>query len=275
MLNKTKANRFLKLINLAFCLGLFSVTLVGQAWAKESKQEKTKTDNENAGLPIRRVGGGTRDGCTANTVVGLQNMECEPLIALIPEDLVITSKTVPTMLFSVPAIDKPQNVQLEFVLRDDKDQLVYQTTFTTTGQSGIIKFQLPTSETFKGLKAQTNYHWYVSIVYRPGDRSHDDVVEGWIRHTPINPSLTAQLNQATPIEQVKLYQENRLWSEAINTLAQLKQANPNDPTISKMWNELLKSVDLDMIAQKPLINSPSVSQSPVTRQFSLIRVSPL
>lgn len=211
-----------------------------------------KNTQEGRGWPTRRVGGGSR-GCSPE----LSNQPCQPLMALIPNDIVLTASESPTLLFYLPQIRNSQAVTMEFVLRNQADELVYETTFKPTPEGGIIRLTLNKSSSFEGLAVNQDYHWYLSIVYNSSDRAHDDVVEGWVRHVPMSSTLAHQISQASSLKQVQLYQEANLWTEAINTLSYLKQSQPTDLTVAQMWTQMLQSVSLDMpiLTQSPLFNS--------------------
>jgi hypothetical protein len=172
-----------------------------------------------------------------------------------PENLLVkTATATPTFWFYVPEIERSQKVKVEFVLRDDSDRLIQETTLTTTGQAGIMSFPLPTTATFQGLKPDRTYRWYLSIVYDPLHREYDDVVEGWIQRVPSTPELAQKLAKATPLKKVELYREAGLWYEALSLLAQLKRDRPDDATVSALWTEFLQSIDLATLAQKSLID---------------------
>ncbi|NJO93608.1 MAG: DUF928 domain-containing protein [Hydrococcus sp. RM1_1_31] len=71
----------------------------------------------------------------------------------------------------------------------------------------------------------------------------------------MKPTLTDKLAQASPLERVKLYYEARLWYEALKELAQLKRDRPKDSTVSEKWTQMLASVNLNAIAQVPLLDT--------------------
>lgn len=230
------------------------------AWAKKGDRDNTQ------GFPTRRVGGGTR-GCPLdreNNCLSLnqadrdilpnsQNSLLSSLVALIPEDLAIVSQASPTLYFYLPQIEHPQDVRVEFVLRDESDRQVYQETFSIEGKAGIIGLKIANSPQFSELALEQNYHWYLSIIYNPSDRADDEVVEGWVRRITLEPNLAQQLERMSPLERVNLYREAGLWYEALATLADLKRSQPDDDAISAMWVQLLEAIDLESVARIPLL----------------------
>lgn len=229
-------------------LSLLSLTLIISGFSLFSSEtvvaETQSKNSDRQGWPTRRVGGGSR-GCGLENAEGSTTQQCRPLVALIPEGLVLTTESLPNLWFYLPPLLN-SGVQIEFVLRDENDQLVYESTFKPTHQDSITSFQMATSKTFQGLREGKAYHWYFSLIYNPEDRAHDDVVEGWVQRVPLNTTVAQQLQRATPIEKVQIYQQANLWPEAIATLASLKQLDPNDPQIFQRWQQLLSSLELPL-----------------------------
>lgn len=226
---------------------LFSLSLLCLPELARSQENDT---NSNYGLPTRRIGGGTRGG--SNLKDRERSPQCSSLVALGPKYLVFTTEATPTLFFCLPSIAQPQTAKLEFSLYDDDNTLVSQTTLTPTRRSGIASLPLPTSETFKELESDRNYRWHLSLVNEGQEKER--VIEGWIRRVEMKPNLADKLAQASPIERVQLYQQARLWYEALEELAQLKRENPDDDDISEQWAELLEWFDLGAIVQVPLLD---------------------
>ncbi|HEY9872510.1 MAG TPA: DUF928 domain-containing protein [Candidatus Obscuribacterales bacterium] len=219
-----------------------------------SADQSNQTSRE--GLPGRRVDGGTRRG---NCVLGTKR-----LTALIPEsNLGLTVAGYPTFFFYMPQTATPKPV--EFVLQDENDNQLYQTTFTTTGDSGIINLQLPDSATLPPLKTGKKYHWYFSVLCNPQNRADDVVVEGWTQKVALNPVLARKLEKASLEERAALYISENHWHEALVTLAELRRDRPDDSAIAEQWAKLLQSVGLDAIAQEPLFKNQNSTQPVATR----------
>ena len=54
--------------------------------------------------------------------------------------------------------------------------------------------------------------------------------------------------------QIKFYQTQNLWQDQLALLAELKRDRPNDPEVTTLWKQTLKSVNLDeAIAANPLL----------------------
>jgi hypothetical protein len=228
-------------IGLTIILNLISPLSSAEVWAGNSN------NNNRQGWPTRRVGGGSR-GCIPENAENQPIQTCRPpLLALTPDGLASSAQALPSFWFYLPQIEYPDRVVLEFVLRDEDDRLVYEATFKPTHQGEITSFQLSESTTFKGLVEGKVYHWYLSVIHEAEDRAHDDVVEGWVQRVPLSPTIAQQLQQATPLEKVQIYQDANLWPEAIATIASLRQIQPNDPLISQTWRQLVVSLELPLL----------------------------
>ncbi len=193
------------------------------------------------GLPGRRVGGGSRGNC---------NFGEQMLTALIPKNnLGLTVAGHPKFFFYIPQTTNSQVV--EFVLRDETDRQIYETTFKTNGTSGVISLSLPNSAPLKALEIGKKYQWYFSIICNPQNRANDVSVDGWIQRVKLSPTLTSELEKVAPRGRAALYATAGIWHEALTTLAALRHSRPDDSTIAAEWAQLLQSVGLDNIAQEP------------------------
>ncbi|MEM6252334.1 MAG: DUF928 domain-containing protein [Cyanobacteria bacterium P01_D01_bin.156] len=205
-----------------------------------------QSDNiPSQGLPGRRLGGGTRGPEVSGYTPQM------PLIALVPEtNLGVTTAAYPRFLFYLPNAEGIRKV--EYVLRNEADELVYDTTVSVDSRSGIFSIDLASVEGLEPLQVDENYRWYFSII--ADDRAQDISVDGWTRrvdlHTwieeqTLTPDLAVRLSTAPPLEKAQLlYQEAHLWHDAALILEDLHQANPNNQTIAKEWFSLLEAVNL-------------------------------
>lgn len=203
------------------------------------------------GAPVRREAGGTRgeDACTQRTQ--------KRLTALVPQgSFGVTVAASPTLLFYMPKMNPEAPPKaVEFVLADDNENEVYKSTFKTTSKSGVVSISLPPNAGSPRLQVGKDYHWYLSIVCDPQERSNDIWVNGKIRRVELQANTTSQLQQAAPKDKAKLYAQAEVWFDALAALAQQRTNNPNDAGTLQEWEQLLKSVQLDAIAKEPLAQS--------------------
>ncbi|NJL10344.1 MAG: DUF928 domain-containing protein [Calothrix sp. SM1_7_51] len=67
----------------------------------------------------------------------------------------------------------------------------------------------------------------------------------------ITPQLQNQLQAKS--KDYLAYAENNIWHETITNLVQFRRQNPQDTKINKDWDELLKAVGLQDLAEANVI----------------------
>jgi hypothetical protein len=160
-----------------------------------------------------------------------------------PTDGVVTTVAANPTLF----IYVPENISREAALyvEDEEGNEVYRATFVPNQSAGVVKLSLP--ETVS-LAVGKNYQWSFALTCDSEEGSEAAIVWGWFRRTQLSPNLKTKLEQEKdPLEQAKLYADHRIWQETLTILASLRDSNPTE------WEELLKSVKLEAIAQKPFV----------------------
>jgi len=245
---------------------IFFVVLMVVAQHPPLWAQKTPLPPDN-GAPTQREGAATRGPC-------IQKGD-KRLTALVPlvqysdssQDAnyeVVWGKTAasrPSFWFYVPyTLNSEQPI--EFMLRDEAGKEIYQATLTgLETKPGVVGFQLP--PTVPALEVGKRYHWFFSVYCT---QEVPILVAGWVERVELNPSLVAELEQATSREKVALYQKANLWHEAITTLAELRRQNPEDANLKAEWLDLLHSIDLNAIAPEPL--TAMLTQTSRTREPS-------
>lgn len=200
--------------------------------------------------PARTADGGTR-GCSS-----VKPGEKAMTALTPPKHLALTVAERPTLFWYVPASG---GHTLEFTLLDRNDeQVLYKTTLSAPAKSGIISLSLP--QNLPPLKEGQLYHWYLTMVCDPSDRTGDVVLDGWFERTAPSASLASQLQKASQRERPALYAKAGIWYESLTALAELRQNYPNDAAVAAGWKELLNSVQLGQFAEEPLINRTQTSQ---------------
>lgn len=153
----------------------------------------------------------------------------------------------------------PQNqAQLaEFELNDGAEdeferQTLYYTSFTPSQQGGIMGISLP--EEAPELEVGKTYQWSLRLQCDPVDRSGDVIIEGWVQRVELSPFVSRQLQFTSDRNRPLVYARAGIWQDTLTTLAQLRLENRDDLAISADWLSLLDSVNLDAIAQEPILN---------------------
>ncbi len=172
----------------------------------------------------------------------------------------LTTAKYPTFWFSVP-YEKSSITKMEFVIKDESQKpskTIYRTILNEPKKPGIMGVSIDKATEalqVSKTKHQQMYHWYLKVRVKchPEQLAELRTVEGWIERVKLNPKLADRLKQATPLQQVALYAENGIWHNALTTLAKLRLAKPKDASLLADWTSLLKSEELDGLANQPLI----------------------
>jgi hypothetical protein len=196
----------------------------------------------NVGTPRRREGAAVRGSCDF--------IDEKPVPLLPTTEPVLTAAKYPTFFVGLPQTSAKE---AELLLLNSNEEVVYETTVTLPGKPGIVSFSLPADGTLPPLEVGKSYYWQLSLVCGSQDQEEYMLVEGSVQRVELSPSLVNELGKAPPREHPAIYAEAGIWYDTLTSLAQLRRSSPNDSTIVADWAELLKSVGLDGIAQKPLI----------------------
>jgi hypothetical protein len=168
------------------------------------------------------------------------------LTALSPDQPGSTVAERPIFFVYVP---KTSAKTAEFSLRDrSTGRGVYRSKIVLNNTPGIIKISLPSQS--PTLETGKRYSWSVSLICNPNDRTDDRFVTSTIQRIELDPTRRNQIQQASPREQVSLYQQAGAWYDAVTVLYELQQTQPNDSTLRGMWREVLQSVGIDEIIDR-------------------------
>ena len=233
-------------------LNLILFSSINPAIAEQTKS-KFETVDSDFGLPTHRRDGGSR-GSRDNCVASAENQN---LTALIPEEIVrVNMYATPKLFFYVPEITDRQT--LEFVLRNERDELVYEAFLSTKGK-GIVGIEIPATLRSNLLETEQDYRWYLSMICNDRQRSRDIVVEGWMRQEQIAPAFQEQLNTASSIELAELYSDRGFWYDALSVLA--PQSAAEAPMARQKWREMLETIGLKTLAAKPFVETELLGES--------------
>lgn len=198
---------------------------------------------KDIGEPGSRPGGGRRNPCKVDEK---QLKALVPVYKILEPELVLgfTNAEHPTFWFYVPYSGCP----LEFVLKDEQDNDIYQTTLTASDAlPGVISVRLPS--TVAPLEIGKRYRWYFSVLNPKKPDEVLDGVDGWVQRESLSVTLQRELEAATPQQRVALYAANGFWYEALTAASELRRTDVN----SNDWNVLLQAVDLEDIASEPIL----------------------
>lgn len=174
----------------------------------------------------------------------------------VPVELTVSER--PTFFVNVPQTSAKE---AGFLLWDETGEEILDKTLAITANQGILSYTLPAD--FPGLEVGKKYKWRFSLFCDPtgGDRSADPVTSGWIERVQPSATVAKQLQTTTNKQRVLIYAENGYWHDTLKALADLRAANPSDLTLLRDWDDLLQSVGLGGIANRPLINLNAVTSN--------------
>ncbi|MEM8673818.1 MAG: DUF928 domain-containing protein [Cyanobacteria bacterium P01_G01_bin.67] len=249
------ASKFNCFLALFIVLNFFLLSFAHSAMAEQNKG-KAKSANSDFGLPTHRRDGGSRgnrDSC-------LVDADDQSLMALIPENTIgVNSNANPRLFFYVPKINNQKT--LEFVLRNEQDELIYEAFFATEGD-GIMSVEVPANINSNLLATGENYHWYLSMICDRQQRSRDLVVEGWLRQESIDLATQEQIDVASSVEQAEVYNSQGFWYDALSVLAENQDSLADRPIVRQKWSEMLDSVGLKELAAEPFVETELIESSP-------------
>jgi hypothetical protein len=267
MLNPIAIGRTTQHLSMAIAAGLLlGPILQGSAVLANSPQVTRpplaksltiKTGLSRQGLPGRRTGGGARD-CFGSCM----------LAAIAPEKAhILTAAAQPRFLFYLPEITGSNSTdrQVEFILRDSRNQIVYEADLTVAVSAGFLDLDLAKLNMTTTLRPNEDYRWQFSVIPNAKNRAHDIDVVGSVRR--VSPqelaaktgrssqlaSSLALLNQAPSLAQAKLYQDLGLWQDSVSTLVSL-MSGPSRSAASSQLQALINAEgpEFGALAQQPI-----------------------
>jgi Domain of Unknown Function (DUF928) len=203
--------------------------------------------SQNLGSPARRRAAASRSGTSCPSTY-------QQISALIPEQYPAqTISAYPTFWFYFPqpalsaGIPTPTHSEFELQSQDHASILrVHLELPKTSGITGLLLRSLPKY----ALESGKTYRWYLTVSCDPEDRTKYLFLSGEIQRVSLPSSA----------EDYTTYIERGIWHDAITTLANLYSKNPT-AKLRADWVKLLHMVDLDDLAQAPILTPSSDGKS--------------
>ena len=209
------------------------------------KSFATAFEPPNGDKPLATSGGASRgEQCIAD--VQNSKIPITPILPAINQRLTVASH--PTFLIHIPETSAKQ---VFFKIEAQNQELSYQTTLPISGNAGIIKITLPSDA--PSLAIGQNYQWALALICGDTLKPDSPIANGSITRIQPEAELKQQLSSMTEIEQATFYIESGIWYEAIMTIAQLKQEQPDNAKLVSIWQEILGSVGLNNIAKAEFV----------------------
>lgn len=170
------------------------------------------------------------------------------LMALVPTtNYGLTLAERPTFLVYLP---KTSAKQVVLSITEEGTQHHSQTLLPITETPSVISVK--PSDNSPPLKVGKNYQWALVLVCgeRPGP--NDPAIASWVKRVAPLQSQSSKLDLKTVLEQAKWYGEQGIWYDAVTALAQARQSQFENNTMTGIWADFLKSAGLGAIATEPL-----------------------
>ncbi|MDX2213156.1 MAG: DUF928 domain-containing protein [Oculatellaceae cyanobacterium bins.114] len=174
-----------------------------------------------------------------------------PLIALVPEQAYgQTISATPKLFIYVPPT---LGLRAEFRLTNTEEQTEVVKEFTLPEGSGIIAITLETPDHSFSLETGKLYEWDFVIPVDPLDPSGDAFLHGSIERVAPDPTLTAALAHSSTLDRQAYLAEAGLWYDTLASLYALRQTNSTNAAYVSQLQQVLESVDLGYLSDKPIV----------------------
>ncbi|NEQ53080.1 MAG: DUF928 domain-containing protein [Leptolyngbya sp. SIO3F4] len=223
-------------------LALLMVTAAGPSYAIQFP------NTSDRGAPARGPSLGTRGE------ICLDPQQRPSLTSLLPHNAIATAfgadNDIPMSLwFYIPETGASD---AELTIIDEFGNETYQETIELSDTPGTIQVTLPKYQTdgvTPTFESGSLYYWDFALICDPSDRGDDVLLGGGIQRIDASPTFLAQLDAVAnnPLAQAELYANQGAWQETIALAASVRSQNP------EAWTELLASVDLESVAEAPII----------------------
>lgn len=199
-----------------------------------------------AQAPRSSSGGASRDGniCGFTTKTS-KNVSVTPLIPT--TNIGLTLAAHPTIFIYLPGSKAQQAL---FTLQDDSSKTYYQTTLTLPKKPGVMEVKVPSS--VPTLKTGKNYKWSLVMICTEELETDSPWVDGWIRRVESHRSFSS--HKTISLELISKLAAAGIWYDSLSMLAELRRSQPNNLSLTNAWEDILKSADLNAIANEPLVN---------------------
>jgi hypothetical protein len=166
------------------------------------------------------------------------------LDVLAPDETGLTTQEQPSLFWYQ---SKPSAAKFELtLLEENKPKPVLQISVARSTGAGIQRLKL--SEHGVKLAPDVEYQWVVALTTDPDNRSNDLVASGAIQRIVPSPELRAKIAKASAAELPSIYAEAGIWHDALSTLSDQIDAQPNNKALQEARTDLLRQVGLKAAA---------------------------
>lgn len=187
------------------------------------------------GAPATRVGGGSR---------GLGG-DVAKLSVLAPDHTGLTTLEQPVLYWY---ISKPMLAHLAVTVINEQDiSPLVDKDFGVPTAAGIQQVKL--SDLGIKLKTGVEYRWYVSLILDENARSNDVIASGTILRAALTDELRTKLAHAKKADTPAIYAESGIWYDALSSLSELIEKQPENLALRAQYQSLLGAVGLADLVQ--------------------------
>ena len=195
----------------------------------------------------------TKAGASRGSHCALNSQESiSPFTPLLPSsNFGLTVSSHPTVLAHIPTSSAEY---IFFTLRDEVSEETFQTILPISPQSGIIGIDIPREA--PALEVGKTYKWSFALMCNDKLRPDSPTVEGFIKRIQPEYELANKLEkfEDNDINVAALYGKAGIWYDTLSTLVNLKQNEPQDRNLKKIWDNLLLNVGLESITNAEVVD---------------------
>jgi hypothetical protein len=234
--------RFL-LVGIALSIAL----LVGTGWLNPTMATKVEFQLPKEEITSQSWGEPIQDA----SICGLAEPKTEnkSVKAIIPvTNIGLTVKPHPSIFVYLPKTSAERGF---FSIQDEESNYFYQTSITLPKQSGVV--EVPLSSEIPALEIGKNYKWSLAMICHQYLEADSPFVTGWIRRVEPNNSIASISPSQVSLDTVTKLAANGVWYDTVANLINLRKLHPHNHQLQVSWQRLLKSANLNAIAQEPML----------------------
>lgn len=207
---------------------------------------------DGTGNPPDRSSGGGRAPCSSLVVAITPGAgtfsEGEDCVAASDAMLAYTSDNQPRFWLYIPG-DHEAGTVLKVQIRQER-QVIEVKDFPLPTTAGLISVQLDVT-----LESGRPYIWTAEVMVNTGrGRASNPLAGGMVEYRPMESEVATQISLLAPLDRAQQYGEQGLWYDALEELANLRRAEPDNAEVLAAWRGLLASYGLEIFADQPFLD---------------------
>jgi len=156
----------------------------------------------------------------------------------------------------------PKNAKAQFTLQDTSGtKELLNKRFLLTSQTGILGVRLP--NTSPGIEVGKTYFWQMKIQCGSAESEDDPRIGSWVQRIQLNQikpmpgfdpkPLVQELSRASAMDKPALYAALGIWQDAVTSLIDLRQRQPNNQELKDDWRSLLQGTQMSELTNSPIL----------------------